>query len=221
MAIITEIKNQKRNADRFNVYLDGEFALGLAASVAAGLRVGQNLSPVEIVALQQQDDVEKAKNSALQLIARRPRSEAEIERSLRKKGFDDPVIEQVIARLLEVDLLNDAEFAAYWVEQREVFRPRSKLALRLELQQKGVGRTVIDTALNNVNEESAARHLGQKQATRWTQLPEDEFRVKLGSFLQRRGFPYDVIKITIDDIWQTLSEEELFDHSRPDNEGVG
>jgi len=221
MAIITEIKNQKRNADRFNVYLDGEFALGLAASVAAGLRVGQNLSPVEIVALQQQDDVEKAKNSASQLIARRPRSEAEIERSLRKKGFDDPVIEQVIARLLEVDLLNDTEFAAYWVEQREVFRPRSKLALRLELQQKGVGRTVIDTALNNVNEESAARHVGQKQATRWTQLPEDEFRVKLGSFLQRRGFPYDVIKITIDDIWQTLSEEEHFDHCRPDNEGVG
>jgi len=221
MATITAIKNQKRNADRLNVYLDGEFAFGLAAVVAASLRIGQILSADEIAALEQQDDIEKARKSAIGLIGRRPRSMAEIERSLQKKEFDDRIIEQVIDRLAAVDLLNDAAFASYWVEQRETFRPRSKLALRQELQQKGVSRTVIDTVLNKVDEELAAWRVGQKQAARWAYLSEKEFRVKLGRFLQRRGFPYDVIKSTINDIWRALNDEEQFNYGQLDNEGVG
>ncbi len=221
MATITAIKNQKRNIDRLNVFLDGEFAFGLAATAAVGLRIGQILSPDEITALQHKDDIEKARKSAVQLIGRRPRSTAEIERSLQKKEFDDRVIEQVIDRLTAVELLNDTEFAGYWVEQRETFRPRSKLALRQELQQKGVSRTVIDTALNEVDEDSAAQRVGEKQAVRWANLSEEEFRVKLGRFLQRRGFPYDVIKSTINNIWQALGDEDQFIYGQPDNEGVG
>ena len=219
MATITALNNQKHNAERLNVYLDGEFAFGLDWAVAGSLSVGQILSPNEVEALQQQDDIEKAKKSALHLIGRRPRSVVEIDRNLRKKAFDDRVIEQVIDRLTAVDLLNDAAFAGYWVEQRDTFRPRSKLALRQELQQKGLSRVVIDTALKEVDEESAARRVAEKQATRWGHLSEEEFRVKLGRFLQRRGFPYDVIRTTTNDIWQVVSEEEQFDYDRPDNEG--
>ncbi len=216
MATITALKIQKRNADRFNVYIDGEFAFGLDASVSSSLRVGQILSPDEIVVLQQQDDVEEARKSAIRLIGMRPRSTAEIERSLRKKGFNEQVVEHVIDRLTAVELLDDAAFAVYWVEQRDAFRPRSKLALRQELQLKGVSRSVIDTVLNEVDEESTARRVGEKQGTRLTNLPEEEFRVRLGRFLQQRGFPYDITITTINDVWQALSEEES-NFSQPDN----
>ena len=207
MAIITALTTQKRNAERINVFLDGQFAFGLAAAAATGLRTGQVLSEQDISDLQQKDDFQKARKSAVHLISRRPCSVEEVRRNLRKKSFDDLLIDQVLDQLIAVELLDDAAFAAYWVEQREAFKPRSRLALRQELHQKGVQRVVIDTALEQVDEVSAARQVAEKQARQWTLLSKDEYRIKLGRFLQRRGFPYDVIVDTINATWQALNED--------------
>jgi len=73
MGIITALSAQKRSQDRVNVYLDGEFAFGLAAIAAVRLRVGQTLTAADIAALQETDAVEKAKESALHLLGYRPR----------------------------------------------------------------------------------------------------------------------------------------------------
>jgi regulatory protein len=207
MATITALTTQKRNAERINVFLDGQFAFGLAAIAATGLRVGQSLSAEEITTLQRKDDYEKARKSALHLISRRPRSAEEIKRNLHKKAFDDLLIVHVVDDLTAAKLLDDQAFAAYWVEQRETFKPRSRLGLRQELRQKGVPHQIIEDALEQVDEESAARRVAEKQAWRWNQLSEDEYRVKLSRFLQRHGFPYDVIVETTNVTWQTLNEE--------------
>ena len=221
MGTITALKFQKHHTDRVNVYLDGEFAVGLAAAVAVKLSIGQIVSPNEIDALQREDEAEKAKKSALNLIGRRPRSVVEIEDHLRKKGVDDEVIQQVTEYLLMVDLLNDTSFAEYWVEQRTAFRPRSRLALRQELQQKGINRTEIENALMEYDEEVAARRVAEKQAVRWANLPEKEFRDKLGRFLQGRGFPYDVIIIMTNEVWKAVHIDEELDMSLSDYEGDG
>jgi regulatory protein len=144
MGTITALTAQKRNNDRINVFLDGAFAFGLAAVVAAHLRVGQSLTPATITSLQEEDSVEKAKEKALNFITYRPRSVAEVERKLRDKGFDESVTTRVVERLQAVDLLDDMAFARYWVEQRETFKPRSRLALQQELREKGVARSVIE-----------------------------------------------------------------------------
>lgn len=210
MATITAITAQKRNPDRVNVYLDGKFAFGLAAVAAAGLRVGQSLSAAEIGALEEQDEVEKAKQNAIRLISYRPRSVAEVERHLRKKNYDDTIVEQVIKRLVELQLLDDTAFADYWVEQRETFKPRGHVALRQELMQKGVGRRAIEAALEQVDERDAARRAAEKRARRWAHLPEDEFRTKLGRFLQRRGFDYETIRDVTNETWQEVSSDQSF-----------
>jgi regulatory protein len=49
---ITALRFQKRNKDRVNVYLDGQFAFGLAAIEAVRLRVGQTLSDDDVARLQ-------------------------------------------------------------------------------------------------------------------------------------------------------------------------
>ncbi len=219
MATITALKPQKRNVDRVNIFLDGKFAFGLTALAATSLRVGQILSGAEIAALKDLDEADKAKKGALRLISRRPRSAAEIKRNLRKNKYDDLIIDQVVDSLIAVDLLDDAAFAEYWVEQRETFRPRSRVALRQELRQKGVSRAVIETSVEQVDEISAARRAAVKQARRWTHLPEDEYRIKLGRYLQRLGFPYDIIRDTTNSSWQALNEEETFNGDLPDFEG--
>ena len=219
MATITALKFQKHHPDRVNIYLDGDFAIGMAANVAAALKIGQELSPNELDVLQHKDEIEKARKSAVNLIGRRPRSVVEIERHLQNKGYEDEVTNQVIEHLLAVDLLNDEAFAKYWVEQRAAFRPRSKLALKQELQQKGINRAEIDSALNEFDEEEAARRVAEKQARRWVILPEKEFGEKLGRFLQQRGFPYDVISITTHEVWNAMRIDRGLDFSLPDYEG--
>jgi regulatory protein len=207
MAVITALTAQKRNPNRLNVFLDGTFAFGLELAVASTLQVGQTLSPEMITSLQEQDSVSQARARAVNLISRRPRSVAEVEQNLRQKGFAPAVIEQAVARLQDGGLLDDEAFARYWVEQRDTFKPRSQLALRQELQQKGVNREMIEAALAEVDQTAAAQRVAAKQARRYTHLTEDEFRNKLGAFLQRRGFQYEIIRQVIDELWEANSHD--------------
>lgn len=198
---------QKRRNDRINVHLDGAFAFALPLTVANQLHEGQILSADEITALQAAALGAGAKEDALRLIARRPRSIAEVERSLRNKGYDESLITQVVAHLQEVGLLDDLAFARYWVEQREAFRPRSVLALRQELQQKGVDRELIAHLLPEVDELASARRLAERQAARWQRLPYEAYQARMVAFLQRRGFPYDIIQEITDNVWQALERD--------------
>lgn len=205
MGIITAITPQQKSKDRVNVYVDGEFAAGLSIETAAHLRVGQPLAASQIAELVGGDTFVKAKNKAMQLIARRPRSQTEIRRSLRSKEFDEAVIDQVIAHLSDLKLIDDEGFGRYWVEQRETFKPRGHLALRQELQQKGLSREEIDSALAGVDEREMAYQAAVRQATRLTQAPAAEFRLKLAHFLQRRGFHYTIIAETIERVLEEMT----------------
>ncbi len=210
MGKITALTQQKKNRSRISIFLDGEFAFGITAVTAQGLKIGQELTPADIEQLEQKEAVEQARQAALRLLSYRPRSAAEIERNLRPKGYADDIIQTVIVRLMAVDLLDDETFARYWVEQRETFKPRSRLALRHELQQKGISREIIDAVLSDVDEEAAARRAAQKKATQLARLhlSEESFCVKLGGFLQRRGFHYGLIKQISEEMWQAVQESD-------------
>lgn len=205
---ITALKPQKRNKDRVSVFLDGEFAFGLPQEAAGDLRVGQTLTPEAIAALEDEDRFDKAKQYAFRLLSYRPRSVAEVERKMVEKGYEDLLIQRVTAHLKDLSLLDDAEFAAYWVEQRETFKPRGRLALQQELRQKGVPRPVIEQALADLDEAASARRAAEKRANRWADLPFEQFRTKMGRYLQRRGFSYEIIHRTIDEIWETIAKQE-------------
>ena len=122
--VITDLKVQKRNRERVNVYLDGEFAFGLPLSEAARLRRGQFLSDEDIERLKAMDAYARARDAALRYLASRPRSEAEVRQYLARKGFDDPTVNRVIGRLHEWGYLDDEAFARSWVQDRERFRPQ-------------------------------------------------------------------------------------------------
>ena len=207
MAKVTNLTKQKRNKDRVNVYLDGKFSFGLALITAVRLRIGQELTEAEIVALKTEDDYEKAKQSALNFISYRPRSISEVKKNLRGKAYKDETIEQVINRLVELDLLSDEAFVQYWVEQRTTFKPRSQMALRAELLKKGVAMEAIDAVVSDVDETAAALQAAKKQQSRWQTLPEEAFRKKATGFLQRRGFRYEIVRETINSIWDALQTE--------------
>lgn len=208
MRKITALEQQKRNKERISVFLDGEFAFGLNYEVAAGLRVGQELSDEAIAQLQDQESLSRARQSAFHYISYRPRSIAEVRRNLLGKDYDDIVVETIINDLIERDYLDDEEFAAYWVEQRESFKPRSRLALRQELYEKGVPRAIISRAVQEVDETEAARRAAERRAYRWSDLSENDFQDKMIPYLRRRGFTYRIARTTTETVWRELQNDD-------------
>lgn len=208
MGTITAITRQKRNKERVNIFIDGQYAFSLAEITAAWLKTGQEITPEEIARLDAVDAVEQAKQSAYNYLSYRPRSTAEVRRNLFKKEYDEAVVKQVLTRLTELDLLNDRKFARYWIEQRETFKPRSRQALRQELYQKGISRDIIDEAVSEVDEEAAARKAAQKKARTWNQLPRETFFSKMSGYLQRRGFNYAITKTVTENLWQSAQRKD-------------
>lgn len=206
---ITALRFQKRNKNRVNVYIDGQFAFGLAVIEASHLRVGQTLSDDDVARLQMQDEVEQAYERALNFLSYRPRSEAEVRRKLRKKNVEEEVIEAVVERLARAGLLNDREFARYWVENRRQFNPRGARALRHELREKGVPAPVIADVLSDLDEEVTARKAAETGARRLAHLEPGDFRRRLGAYLARRGFSYAVIEPLVEEMLEAVCCEAL------------
>lgn len=207
MPKITALRVQSRNKNRVNLYLDGEFVLGLTELAAARLRVGQELTETAFEQLKALDAVEQAHERALRFLETRARSEAEVRRRLREHQVPDAAIDEVLVRLTRAGLLNDAAFANQWVENRQTFRPRSRRALQEELRRKGVSGPALQTALAAADDETAAYQVAVRHARRWRTLPWEEFRRKLGDFLARKGFGFGIIKPIVERVWQEFTAE--------------
>jgi regulatory protein len=201
MKKITAISVQKKNPNRVNIYLDGEFAFGVARITAAWLKNGDELSDEKISRLLAEDTREWAYQQSLLFLSYRARSEKEIRQNLQKHEISEEVIEETLVRLRNAGLANDNDFARLWVENRSTFHPRSKKALAIELRQKGLNDEAIQHSLVGVDEETLAYETGLKRATRFRGLAWMAFRKKLSEFLARRGFSYSVIAPIVSKIW--------------------
>jgi regulatory protein len=201
---VTAIKRQKKNSQRVNIYLDGEYAFALFATKAVGLHIGQCLSEHDIKELENKDTKQKAYSSAVRFISHRPRSVKEVRDSLKKKEFTEGVIDSTLDHLSRVGLLDDREFAKYWFDQRVSFKPRGASLLRHELLLKGVDRDVIADELDAIDEEEMAIQAARKWASRPSNLAKEDYKRKLSAFLARRGFKYSVVRYTVGRIKQEI-----------------
>lgn len=206
---ITALQVQKRNSNRVNVFLDEEFAFGLSRIVAAWLQVGQELSDEKIAQLQAGDTHEVAYQRALNFLNYRPRSEAEVRRNLEEHHIPEQTICQVVERLKGNGLLNDERFAQNWIENRSEFHPRSRRALAMEMRQHGLDSETIDQALQDVDDEQLAYQAAVKQARKLKDLEWADFRMKLTSYLARRGFAYDSTKQAVLRVWHEIDTGNL------------
>jgi regulatory protein len=205
MPVLTAIEVQKKNPNRVNIYLDDQFAFGLARITAAWLKVGQQLSDEKIASLKAQDASEQALQRALHYLGYRARSVNEVRNNLQKHEIPDAVIEDTLSKLQANGLIGDEDFAKMWVENRSTFRPRGRRALAVELRQKGLPDNIIQTTLDeSVDEEALALEAARKYARKLEGLERFEFRKKLGGFLARRGFGYEVAAPVIRQVWEEI-----------------
>jgi len=199
---ITAIKPQEKRKNRFNVYLDGQFGFAISNELLArnGLKVGQELLLEETEELVAKDRLGRAQDRAYHFLSYRPRSEKEIYDYLGKKKLKDEEKEKIIKKLKEEKLIDDLEFARWFLEQRQTFRPKGSYALRQELRQKGIGEKIIDQVLPNKEEElSLAKKALVKAEKKYASFLGREKKEKLMAYLRRRGFSWEAVKKAVDE----------------------
>lgn len=218
---ISALKIQKKNPNRINVYLDGQFSFGVSRIVGAWLRIGEILSEERILDLKHQDSQESALQKAMMLISYRPRSEQEIKSRLLKAGYESGCIERTIQKLSSSGLIGDGSFARDWVENRTVFKPRSRRMIAFELRQKGVAFEAIEGALDEaIDDDMLAYQAACKQKSKVEKLDKPEYQKKILAYLARLGFTYEVARTASNKLWQELVQMRSERPLSYDNEDV-
>lgn len=214
---ISSIAPTKRDPERIIVSIDGTFAFALPAIVAVqrGLRRGVVLDEAAVLELAELAESEKAVEAALTFVAYRPRSEREVRDRLRRREFKPDAIDYAIEKMRGWNYLDDRAFAEFWVENRTEHSPRGRRALQAELSAKGIDRAVVGDVLEttDLHEAESALDLARKRLRSLSNLDEATQKRRLGAFLGRRGYGWDVIKPVFAELFSPSdeSDEEAID----------
>lgn len=139
-----------------------------------------------------EDATEKTREALLRTLTAAPKSRAELEQSLARRGYPDAVVGPVLDRFDEVGLVDDASYAEMIVRTRHAERGLSRRAIAVELRRRGIDEDVAADALEQVDgddERQAALVLARKHVARTRGLERDvRLRRAVGS-LGRKGYP--------------------------------
>lgn len=194
---ITKIEVQKKNKDRLNIYLDDDFAFGISLDVFIkyNLKKEQEIdnSFVEEILLEEENN--KAINSALKYLSYRQRSIKEVKEHLKRKGYEETIMENTIGFLLEKNYLNDYEFANSFIRDKSYLNKYGINKIKYELINKGVSKEIIEKTLrfDNDEEHSNALALAHKKMRSYKNLDNNSIYRKLGGFLQRKGYRFETV----------------------------
>ena len=150
-----------------------------------------------------EDQLENYRNLAYRYLTIRNRSEKEIRDYLASKKASQEVIDRIVTSLIEKKFLNDEEFARLWIRQRARLKPKGKALLKIELRQKGISDEIITTVLSEIQEDipdelEQAKRLISRKMQQLAGKPRQETYAKVGAFLARRGFSWEVSKKAIE-----------------------
>lgn len=141
-----------------------------------------------------EDMIKEAKLKALSLLNYMDRTEYQLRQKLREKAFSDDAIEQAVEYVKSFGYVNDKNYAERYILNRQ--NSKSKKEIFAALIQKGIGKDVIDDAMQicyETNDEIAAiQRLCEKKHISAEKSSDDEKR-RMYNYLLRKGFRMDDI----------------------------
>ena len=199
---ITGLVESGRREGRYVVQLDGEPFATVSVEVISRLRlaVGQRLDETAVAALVEERELLAAYDKALDLLAFRARSGAELRRRLVQKGIEGPRAEEAVRRLIANGLVDDRAYAETVVRSKALGGGASRRRVGQELARRGVDRETANAAVahvwqeESVDQTSAAEALARKRLGSLRGLDAPTRRRRLYAFLARRGYDADEIR---------------------------
>jgi len=207
--VVTSIEQQKKNTERYNVFIDGEFAFGLIMEDILFFKIkeGNEISQEKCDYIIDTVLYIKAQNRAINYLGYKMRTEKEIRDKLLEKEYDDVIIGRVIEFLKKYNYVDDLKYARSYIKEVQNLKPKGSYVIKQKLREKGVSDMVISEALEDSDldeEEGAERLLCKKLGER--RVVSFKEKKKLHDFLLRSGYSYAIIKKTFESLEIKLEE---------------
>lgn len=199
---ITNLVQGKKDKERVNVFVDGEFAFALdkRTLVNAKLYKGKELSATEANELVQQDSLNYIYRRLLQWCYKKPRYRKEVIAKIHeltsKKEFPNSLdaveLEAEILNRLAAKGVNDSAYAEWYVQERIRQGKYGPHFVRAELQAKGVPADTVNNALHQyqaVVDQSIVNLLNKKYGVgSLAEIPDTKLRWEAKQWLYSKGF---------------------------------
>ncbi|WP_263786100.1 RecX family transcriptional regulator [Salinibacter grassmerensis] len=204
---ITRLDPQVNNENRVSVFIDEEFAFGVHEDLVVkhGLTVGMTLTAEDMREVEADEQYVEAKQAALDYLAHKPRTETEVRRKLKRNDMPAFVIDDVIARLYELEYLDDEAYAHDYAHNRFSSKRYGPVRIRRELEERGIDRHLADVAVDTLFEDKDPTAAAWEHAeSRWPRLADEDDprrrRQKMYRYLRRRGFTSETIRPILDEL---------------------
>jgi len=144
---------------------------------------------------------DQAFQKARHYCAYQERCHQEVKEKLYSFGLRSKEVEELIARLIEENYLNEERFAVQFAGGRFRMKYWGRVKIRYELKQRQVGEYNIKKALAAIPEEDYEKTLDRLAERRWEDLQEegDPFvrRRKLQDYLLQKGYEGDLVQARV------------------------
>lgn len=209
---ITSIEVQKRNKERVSIFVDGEYAFSLHAEIIYkyGIKSGDEITSDFIENISKVEEQKQANAYALNLISRAFKTEKQIRTKMKDKGFEETYIDKTIDMLKDYKYIDDTLYTKNYISDSVNFTKSGKNKIKTKLYQKGVDsetiKEMIDELVDDEQQFNAALEIGAKKYKNIRETDIRKKNQKLMSFLQYRGFSFDIIKKVV----ATVSNEDYY-----------
>ncbi|OCA82491.1 recombination regulator RecX [Bacillus sp. FJAT-27986] len=209
MPLISKIEQQKKNKNRFNIYITEEgqperYAFSVDDDLLVRMRLskGMEVDELSIMEIQYRDHIQKAFQSAVNYLSYRIRSEHEVTSYLSEKEWEQAVIDEVIHKLREYRYVDDEEYAKAFVRTQMNVSKKGPDVIRTELLNKGISEKDQQTALSQYTND-----LQRENAEEWASKTLNkskgsmkEAKQKTIQFLVRKGFSMSLAKLVTEEL---------------------
>jgi len=181
-----------------------EFVFSEEACARHAIEPGTVVTAATLAELEDDERRVQAHEAALRMLSHRSRAESEMRTRLRMRGIEPEIVEEEIQRLRAAGLIDDDRFAESWVADRQRMSPRGRRMLRYELLGRGISPEAVDRATASIDDLEVALEAARNRARKSADPDYESFATRVGGYLQRRGFSYDVVMEAIRTAWREL-----------------
>ena len=194
---ITDIKKERKMLSA--VYVDGEFWAKIDNEILAQnkIKVGASLDETQLEQLKYDSEYKRAKEKSLYVLSFRDHSKKDLFNKL-KKDYSTTVAQDAAARMEELGLINDENFARKFARELLLTKRFSKRRAEIELSQKGIPREVICEALDAVDCDPIEQIKMLVEKKYKTASTDEKVKKRAVAFLQRYGYSWDEIRQGLD-----------------------
>ena len=203
MMTVTKIEQQKKDKSRYSVFIDGEFAFGLIMEDILYFKIkeGEKIPQEKYDYIMDTTVYIKAQDTAVRYLGYKMRTQKEVHDRLAESGYSEEICSRVLENLKQYDYVNDEIYCKKYIKETLKLKPKGIFLMKQELRSKGIDEDTVNRAIEEaeIDELEVAESLLMKKYEAFALMDNKELSRVYG-FLQRKGFPYGVIKEAVRDL---------------------